>query len=83
MSPSLRIVLLLSLVALMAGCDTDTFTLYRNSVTDANMRIHVGSFNAADGEAYNRDNCEQAKQLFQTQPGIKIKFWCEKGEFKK
>lgn len=85
MSPSLRMLLSFSLVALMAGCDSDnqTFTLYRNSVMDANMRIHVGSFNAEDGDAYNGGNCEQAKQLFQAQPGVKTKFWCEKGAFKK
>ena len=39
----LRTWLSLSLVALIAGCDSgnETFTLYRNSVTDENMRIHV------------------------------------------
>ena len=47
------------------------------------MRIHVASFNAADGEAYNRDICEQAQQLFQAQSGVKTQFWCEKGAFKK
>jgi len=82
---TLRILFLLSFVVLMAGCDSgsNTFTLYRNSVTDENMRIHVASFNAADGEAFNRGNCEQAQQLFQGQPGVKTKFWCEKGTFKK
>jgi hypothetical protein len=50
---------------------------------DENMRIHVASFNAVDGEAYNRENCELAQQLFQTQPEVKTKFWCEKGTFKK
>lgn len=71
--------------ALAVGCGTSesTFTLYRNSVTDVNMRIHVASFDAVDGEAYNRENCEQAKELFQAQPGVKTKFWCEKGSFKK
>jgi hypothetical protein len=69
----------------MTGCvsDNDTFTLYRNSLVDENMRIHVASFNAADGDAYNRENCEQAQQLFQAQPGVKTKFWCEKGSYKK
>lgn len=60
-----------------------TFTLYRNSVTDENMRIHVASFDAAEKEEYNRGNCEQAQILFQNQPGVKTKFWCEKGRFKK
>jgi hypothetical protein len=73
------------LVVSVVGCssDSETFTLYRNSVTDENMRVHVASFNASDGEAYNKGNCEQAQQLFQAQPGVKTKFWCEKGAFKK
>jgi hypothetical protein len=59
------------------------FTLYRNSVADENMRIRVATFDATDGEPYNRANCEQAQLLFQAQPSIKTKFWCEKGQFKK
>jgi hypothetical protein len=73
------------LVVLAAGCgsDSETFTLYRNSVTDENMRIHVATFNAADGEPYNKVNCEQAQQLFQAQTDVKTKFWCEKGSYRK
>ena len=63
--------------------DGQVFTLYRNSVTDENMRIHVASFDASEKEEYNRGNCEQAQLLFQNQPGVKTKFWCEKGRFKK
>ena len=66
-----------------SSSDSSTFALYRNSVTDENMRIHVATFDAADGEAYNRGNCDQAKELFQRQPGVKTKFWCEKGRFRK
>lgn len=58
------------------------YTLYRNSMTDAAMRLHVASFDAADGAAYNRDNCGQAQQLFQGQPGVKTRFWCEPGRFR-
>ena len=47
------------------------------------MRLHVATFDAADGEAYNRGNCDQAKELFQAQPGVKTKFWCEKGRYRK
>ncbi len=72
-------------IALMAGCnsESESFTLYRNSIMDENMRIHVASFNATDGEIYNKGNCEQAQLLFQAQPGVKTKFWCEKGAFRK
>lgn len=65
------------------GSDSDVFTLYRNSVTDENMRIHVATFDANEKEAYNRGNCEQAQALFQAQPGVSVKFWCEKGRFRK
>lgn len=85
MNVSLLALLPLIFVALLGGCDLggDTFTLYRNSVTNENMRIHVASFNASDGETYNRGNCVQAQLLFQAQSGVKTKFWCEKGAFKK
>ena len=83
----MKTVLLTFAAALCCGCSglagSDTFTLYRNSVVDANMRLHVASFDSADGEAYNRENCEVAKQLFKAQPDVKTKFWCEKGPFKK
>ena len=78
-----------ALAAFIVGCsgsgtsESQSFVLYRNSVTDENMRIHVASFDAAEGEQYNRGNCEQAQALFHGQPGVKTKFWCEKGRFKK
>ncbi|MER2518965.1 MAG: hypothetical protein ABTR92_21665 [Candidatus Accumulibacter phosphatis] len=72
----------LATAALVACGDSASFTLYRNSVLDENMRIHVATFDAAGGEAYNRGNCEQAQALFQAQPGVKTKFWCEKGRFR-
>lgn len=69
---------------IIAGCtDGSDFTLYRNSALDEAARIHVASFDARDGEAYNRGNCEIAQSLFQQQPGAKTRFWCEKGRFRK
>jgi hypothetical protein len=72
---------------IVAGCsgaaDGDTYTLYRNSAVLENGRLHVASFDAADGDRYNSENCKQALELFQAQPGVKVKFWCEKGRFKK
>lgn len=61
----------------------DTYTLYRNGVGDPNMRLHVASFDTADGEAYNRENCDIAAKLFQQQDGVTTRFWCEKGKYKK
>ena len=74
------------MIVMLAACvgrDAGTFVLYRNSVSDSNMRIHVATFDATDGEAYNRENCQVAQALFQAQPGVKTKFWCEKGSFHK
>ena len=72
----------------LVGCsgavsDANSFTLYRSSVTDKAMRIHVASFDSEAGEAYNQENCRQAELLFQSQPGVETKFWCEKGRFRK
>lgn len=47
------------------------------------MRIHVASFDARDGEKYNSENCQIGKDLFQAQPGVKARYWCEKGRYRK
>ena len=80
-----RTIFTLAVAAIMVGCDFGgtTFTLYRNSTHDETMRIHVASFDATASETYNRRNCEQARDLFQAQGGVKTRFWCEKGRFKK
>jgi hypothetical protein len=45
----------------LSGCtDNDTYTLYRNSPSFSDMRIHVASFDTGDGENYNRENCQVA-----------------------
>lgn len=75
--------IVLSACSLSGASDMQIFTLNRNSVTNENMRIHVATFDASEDEAYNRGNCEQAQLLFQAQPDVKTKFWCEKGRFKK
>jgi hypothetical protein len=59
----------------------DTYTLYRNSALDAKMRLHIATFDSTDGASYNRENCDQARELFQGQAGVKTKFWCEPGRF--
>jgi hypothetical protein len=74
-------------VALFAsGCDApedQVYTLYRNSYVGANMRIHVATFDAAESEQYNEQNCNIAQELFQRQEGVVVKYWCEKGFYKK
>ena len=59
-----------------------TYTLYRGSVTGP-MRLHVATFDSADGDDYNSGNCDIARSLFQAQPGVTVKFWCEKGRYRK
>lgn len=65
---------------------------------DENLRIHIAIFDALplksieDNAKYNLANCEFAQEIFAAnQPHyrgsiystIKIKYWCEKGRFKK
>lgn len=67
----------------LAGCDTrtPTYTLYRSSTTGP-MRIHIATFDSNDGEEYNRENCQVTMDLFQQQPGVKVRYWCEKGRYR-
>lgn len=79
--------LILATVAMQAALaqaepDAAIYTLYRNSVTDAALRLHVATFDALDGAVYNRQNCAQARQLFAAQHGVKVAFWCEPGKFR-
>ena len=69
---------------LASSCDSDNgYTLYRNSAIDEKMRIHVATFDSADGNDYNSNNCEIARRLFQNQNGVIVRYWCEKGSFKR
>ncbi len=74
---------MLALAAAHASAAETTYTLYRNSVLDNAARIHVGSFDAAEGATYNRDNCALVADLMQRQPGTKTRFWCELGRHRK
>jgi hypothetical protein len=69
--------------AVLFGCsDAAVYTLYRSSVVTQNARLHVATFDSADGEKYNNENCLAARDLFQQQPGVRTTFWCEKGKFR-
>ncbi len=70
----------------LAGClpnDKDTFTLYRGSPLGGNMRIHMATFDSKDGPDYNSENCAITAELFQRQPGVSVRYWCEKGRYSK
>lgn len=81
--PSSSLLLLVGFA--LSGClgSSDTYTLYRNSVLDSTMRIHVATFDADSKATYNQENCQLAQDLFQTQDGVRTRFWCEKGKFRK
>ena len=75
-------------LVLLSACSGDsTYTLYRNSpvsIDNASLqRIHVATFDGYDDENYNRENCQIAASLFQNQQGVTVKYWCEKGVFRK
>jgi hypothetical protein len=69
-------------VALLGCSDSAVYTLYRNSLVIENARLHVATFDAAEGEPYNSEQCLAARDLFQQQPGVRTRFWCEKGRFR-
>lgn len=79
----MRLVALVVAALTLTGCGTQssTYTLYRSSVTGP-IRIHVATFDAADGADYNRENCQVAQGLFEAQPGVKVRYWCEKGRYR-
>jgi hypothetical protein len=79
------------------GTSTE-YILYRTGVDlisnahDETLRIHVATFDASQDFKYNHANCEFAQEYFNAnQPHyrgsiystIKIKYWCEKGRFRK
>jgi hypothetical protein len=67
----------------MAASDGETYTLYRNSVTDPAMRVHIATFDTNEGKDYNAENCAVAADLFQRQDGVQTRFWCEPSLYRK
>ena len=74
-------------VLLLTACGENSYTLYRSSPVPTDdlslRRVHVATFDAYENQSYNQENCQTAASLFQAQPGVIVKYWCEKGEFKK
>lgn len=69
----------------LAACELQisTYTLYRSSAgAGPQLRLHVATFDTADGDQYNRENCEVARSLFQAQPGVTVRYWCEQGRYR-
>ena len=66
---------------LLASCEyegREVYSLYRGSVF-GDLRIHMATFDADEGDNYNFNNCQIAADLFQKQPGVIVPYWCEKG----
>lgn len=80
-----RNVIVLMGAVLLSGCgDSDVYTLYRSSPIDAGMRIHVATFDeASSGDSYNGENCRIASELFSKHPGVTVRYWCEKGRYRR
>ncbi|MDC1499485.1 hypothetical protein N8390_10100 [Amylibacter sp.] len=76
-------IILLLILGTKVSANDMVATLYRTSLIIENVRMHVATFNADDGEGYNWENCLIAAKLFQSQPDVKTYFWCEKGEYVK
>ncbi|NSZ00530.1 hypothetical protein G6M70_09410 [Agrobacterium tumefaciens] len=69
---------------LVASCEPvwqrgGVYTLYRSSIVDGVQFVHVATFDASGGEDYNRENCSIAAELFARQPGVSVRYWCERG----
>ena len=89
----ITVALTCALSAGACGRSDRIYTLYRSSPVNDSLRIEVATFSADESGLYNRDTCEQAQSLFQHDndgrlsefPGVavKVRFWCEKGRFRK
>ena len=82
-----RVLSAVAVVMMLAGAamaDDEIYTLYRSSVVAPDMRIHVATFDADDsGPGYNFENCNIAADLFRQQPGVRVRYWCEKGRYRR
>lgn len=79
----LIIVLCLAADCASAASEARVFTLYRSSVVDPLMKIHVATFDADEAAEYNHENCWLAADLFAKQPGVSVRYWCEPGRISK
>jgi hypothetical protein len=84
-----KLLILIVTISLLTACgNDDIYTLYRSAVALPELRIHVATFDADDSKdpqfkTYNQDNCLTAANLFQNQPNVTVRYWCEKGRYKK
>lgn len=88
----MRRLLIVMLATTLVGCGSkaETFTLYRNSGTSTDLRVHWATFDADESStSYNQTNCTMAARILnanmKTLSGAaydpRIGFWCEPGRF--
>lgn len=75
------VLLLLTLSSCSPYDDSGIYTLYRGSIL-GDLRIHMATFDADEGESYNSYNCQLTADLIMAIPGVEVKYWCEKGRFR-
>ena len=67
--------------------DNEVATLYRTGVGMPNTHYVIATFDAPhkyEGSRldYNWTNCQIARELFASQPGVTVQYWCEIGRHK-
>lgn len=65
------------------------WTLYRSAVMLPGMegdsaRVHVATFDSREraglpGPSFNAGNCADVADLLERQPGVTVRYWCERG----
>ena len=63
-------------------------TLYRSSSLGDHFRFHMATFDSIEETEkgrfdYNWGNCLLVRDVLKNRPGVDIKYWCEKGYFRK
>ena len=81
---SIFIVLFLTTHSYAKSEENEVATLYRSSVVGDEYWYHIATFDARDKTEqgrfdYNWKNCLIARDLFQNQIGVEVKYWCERG----
>ena len=65
--------------------EKSVYTLYQGMPTldGGVMRLHVATFDAAEGIEWNRNNCETVARLYKPVEVGRVSHWCEPGRFKR
>ena len=75
----------ISTALLLSACvNEDIYTLYKNSdqVSGAYERIHIATFDTSS-DKYNYLKCQEFSEILQNKEKSVVKYWCEKGRYKK